>query len=612
MATRTINPLHFEDLDPIRFEELILAMVCKMKKWYKLNHFGKKGHDKGIDIRAVELLENGECITYNFQCKRYQKITKSIIKNIVDDYALNNSYRPEFYVLVVSCALTKGQIEYFESYCAEHDFKNVIVWTNSVLEAMLYNNYKDLLYIYFNIDLSCEENLKINNEKPNLPSIVNDDYNEYIDNYQKKMFWGISLKTSLENLYVWNSYSIGESSVEYDDLENLINAFLNDTIDEFLDEKNVYQYGSINTIFFKGYPGCGKTSLITKIASLYEKDFYTKCKIYFINMARFPYDNLSVENIVNKLNISKMQLKGSVLIIDSLDEALKSVKNIQESMEDLLYDLYDLGCKNIITCRSNLIEVNLLRNCLCVTILAFGKIEVKRWLDNFYAVNSDFKINEWNRRINNVDDIISKMIFTPLILYICVVQNIEIDNIKSIGQLYDILFDISHGEVAVTNHRKRANLKKGEWLSLRNSVTEISIKMYRNGMLTKHDIQNNSFETKYLEKYFGLDFYIKQEVYEIKFVHASIWQYFVAERLYYIISSFNQHRCQEKTMDELSKIFTLNKKLDNMILLFLEYFMMRDSWKANKVDDYINLLINVSDYSFTQSGGCKKSCVYEI
>ena len=46
MATRTINPLHFEDLDPIRFEELILAMVCKMKKWYKLNHFGKKGHDK--------------------------------------------------------------------------------------------------------------------------------------------------------------------------------------------------------------------------------------------------------------------------------------------------------------------------------------------------------------------------------------------------------------------------------------------------------------------------------------------------------------------------------------------------------------------------------------
>lgn len=38
--SETINQLHFEDLDPIRFEELILAMVCKMKKWDKLDHFG--------------------------------------------------------------------------------------------------------------------------------------------------------------------------------------------------------------------------------------------------------------------------------------------------------------------------------------------------------------------------------------------------------------------------------------------------------------------------------------------------------------------------------------------------------------------------------------------
>lgn len=43
MVTRTINQLHFEDLDPIRFEELILAMVYRMRRWDKLDHFGKKG-----------------------------------------------------------------------------------------------------------------------------------------------------------------------------------------------------------------------------------------------------------------------------------------------------------------------------------------------------------------------------------------------------------------------------------------------------------------------------------------------------------------------------------------------------------------------------------------
>ena len=98
MVTRTINQLHFEDLDPIRFEELILAMVYRMRRWDKLDHFGKKGSDDGIDIRAVELLENGKSNTYYFQCKRYKKITKAIIKNIVEDYTTKNSCMPHFYV----------------------------------------------------------------------------------------------------------------------------------------------------------------------------------------------------------------------------------------------------------------------------------------------------------------------------------------------------------------------------------------------------------------------------------------------------------------------------------------------------------------------------------
>ena len=149
MVTRTINQLHFEDLDPIRFEELILAMVYRMRRWDKLDHFGKKGSDDGIDIRAVELLENGKSNTYYFQCKRYKKITKAIIKNIVDDYTTKNSYMPHFYVLVISCALTKVQIEYFESYCKELGFNTVTIWTSSVIEAMLFTEYHDLLFCVF-------------------------------------------------------------------------------------------------------------------------------------------------------------------------------------------------------------------------------------------------------------------------------------------------------------------------------------------------------------------------------------------------------------------------------------------------------------------------------
>ncbi len=158
MVTRTINQLHFEDLDAIRFEELVLSMVYRMRRWEKLDHFGKKGSDEGVDIRAIELLENGKENTYFFQCKRYLKITNSQLKNIVDDYISKNSSFPEYYILVISFAMTRKQIEYFEKYCIEKGFKAVWVWTSSIIETMLYSDYQDLLFAYFGINLTEKRN----------------------------------------------------------------------------------------------------------------------------------------------------------------------------------------------------------------------------------------------------------------------------------------------------------------------------------------------------------------------------------------------------------------------------------------------------------------------
>lgn len=80
MPTITINQLHFNDLDPIRFEELILSMVYRSKKWKKIDHYGKKGSDDGIDICAVDEQDDQSIRTHYYKCKRYDKITKSQLK----------------------------------------------------------------------------------------------------------------------------------------------------------------------------------------------------------------------------------------------------------------------------------------------------------------------------------------------------------------------------------------------------------------------------------------------------------------------------------------------------------------------------------------------------
>ena len=47
MVTKTIGKLHFEDLSPTRFEDMCVQIVYRMKRWDRIQHFGRKGKDRG-------------------------------------------------------------------------------------------------------------------------------------------------------------------------------------------------------------------------------------------------------------------------------------------------------------------------------------------------------------------------------------------------------------------------------------------------------------------------------------------------------------------------------------------------------------------------------------
>lgn len=57
-ATRTMNPLHFEDLEPHRFEDLVRQLIYDYRQWKTLEATGRTGGDEGIDIRAVERMQS--------------------------------------------------------------------------------------------------------------------------------------------------------------------------------------------------------------------------------------------------------------------------------------------------------------------------------------------------------------------------------------------------------------------------------------------------------------------------------------------------------------------------------------------------------------------------
>lgn len=156
-TSKTTNRLHFDDLDPKRFEDLCLAIVYRQNRWVDINHHGRSGSDEGIDIQAVDELENGTLRTWYVQCKRYQKITKADLRRVVEDLHMGTLTPPDILLLITGCDISKTQMDYFQNYALDRGIKRPIIWSASVLEAKLYSEYQDLLFAYFGVSLAQEK-----------------------------------------------------------------------------------------------------------------------------------------------------------------------------------------------------------------------------------------------------------------------------------------------------------------------------------------------------------------------------------------------------------------------------------------------------------------------
>lgn len=166
--TKTINKLHFEDLSPSRFEDLSLAIVYRLNRWLEINHYGRSGNDEGIDILAIQELENNFCKTWFIQCKRYKKITKQELRAIVDKIISRNAPLPDILLLIIACDVRKNNIEYFKKYANEKGICRSIIWTASILETKLYSEHHDLLFAYFGISLTAEKRGRISTIRRNI------------------------------------------------------------------------------------------------------------------------------------------------------------------------------------------------------------------------------------------------------------------------------------------------------------------------------------------------------------------------------------------------------------------------------------------------------------
>jgi hypothetical protein len=170
-VTRTLGPIHFEDLDPHRFEDLIRQLAYDFRQWQSIESTGRGGADDGFDIRAYELLpiteptmnDEGEQEDaphpmegnlWMIQCKREKELGPKRVETIIKD-AMNPDTLPYGYILAAPANFSKAAHDRFREELRNNGVMEFYLWGAGELEDMLYQPRNDhILFAFFGISLT--------------------------------------------------------------------------------------------------------------------------------------------------------------------------------------------------------------------------------------------------------------------------------------------------------------------------------------------------------------------------------------------------------------------------------------------------------------------------
>jgi hypothetical protein len=167
--TRTINPLHFEDLEPHRFEDLVRQLAYSFRRWRVLEPLGRSGADDGIDIRGIEIVRpdtepalDEDDTTYQpaeerawfIQCKREKSFGPAKVRTVAEAALTGISDPPYGFLLAAPTDLSKKTRETLAAELHRSGVHEVVAWGRSDLEDLLFLPENDhLLFAYFGISI---------------------------------------------------------------------------------------------------------------------------------------------------------------------------------------------------------------------------------------------------------------------------------------------------------------------------------------------------------------------------------------------------------------------------------------------------------------------------
>lgn len=343
-----------------------------------------------------------------------------------------------------------------------------------------------------------------------------------------------------------------------------------------------------------GQAGIGKSTLIAWImANIVEKEENILVYQFASDLSNVNWQgNNILDEIYAAIGFRYDELEGKILILDGFDEIYAN-----GDRERILHRMnQELKKKNflktfsiIITCRENYVNKLKLKGIEHITLQAWDEEQIRSFCETYEEVIISKDSSRINRNLETkINKIIEKenIMGIPLILYMVLALNVDIERSSFTVDIYDQIFSLEAGgiydrgydaehrinEPEIKKHIHHISQRIAFWMFENNAdkatisqekfeeicENEMSESEQKDDGIKSDTLIGNFFQIKHCEGK-GTD--------ELQFVHRSIYEYFVTV---YFFESIHNLKFKEEVAGKLGGLLKYGK-LSEQILEYIKY-----------------------------------------
>lgn len=306
-----------------------------------------------------------------------------------------------------------------------------------------------------------------------------------------------------------------------------------------------------------------------------------------------------LEEIFKALHLRDVELKNKVLILDGFDEISIS-GNREKILNKLNQEVGKMKCLGkfslIITCRENYVNQSGLSLKTYITLQAWNEDQIISFCNIYKKMSSGNLETKFPEVKSNAILKNKEMFGIPLILYMILALDIDVEKNSSIVDVYDQIFSLERGEIYNRCYDKEHRTNKTEikkciyqisqkiafWM-FENNADKATISQEEFKKICEDEIQGDIL----IGNFFKLKYCGGSETNEIYFIHRSIYEYFV---VIYFFESINNLTSKEEVAGKLGELLKCGK-LSEQILEFIKYKF--DSMSGYNLPDLTREVFNI-------------------